>query len=94
MSYTPSILINSVELENNKTLNEAKLIGVYDDEETRGGEYQMTVKEYLCKKVLNYSDNTIMGIKYKYIESLETPSFNKNVRNTLDELEIEYVILN
>lgn len=62
-----------------------------NDEKTRGGEDGKTVMEYLTNVYFDKNEIDIFGTVCK-ICSPTFSSFNKKVREKLNELEIEYVI--
>lgn len=88
MSYEPTLLIKVESMRKHKKLFQQ---GYYTDEETRGGESNKTLLEYLGD--VWHEDKEwiidVFGIKCKTC----TPTFstyNSQIRNKLDELKIEY----
>lgn len=91
MSYEPTLLIKVEGLEKHKKLFNK---GYFDDENTKGGESNQTIMEYLSE-VYHEEDKWIVdvfGIKCRYT----TPhfsSYNGEIRKKLDELKIDYVCI-
>lgn len=95
MSYEPTILVLKKDLDKNK---EFIITGNWqyagtkenkEDEKTRGGEDNETAMEHIKWAYENYSVVKIGGIELILL-SPSFSSFNKKVRDKLDELGIEY----
>lgn len=93
MSYTPTILIKLEDLEKHDSL--FKDLQYYlPDEQTRGGEDGKTVLETI--RDLYFEDSRfivdVFGIKCRYLVP-EFSSFNRQIREKLDELNIKYSLI-
>ena len=94
MSYTPIIIIKKSEID-------AKIIPIltlyekysYNDEETRGGEYGETILQYIHRRtILEPSKCNIFGIECVYMLP-QFSTYNKDIRNKLNELSVEYSLI-
>lgn len=89
MSYEPTLVILKKDLDKHKELI---LDGAwqYDtsDESTRGGESHQTTMEYI-QEIYKHTPVTVGGVEL-LLCSPSFSSYNKQIRNKLDELKVEY----
>lgn len=92
MSYVPILVISKADMDK---YEELLIRGAwqYDnsDEYTRGGEDGTTVLEYLRDVYVNHRVMSIKGVEF-YMCSPSYSSYNKSIRDKLEELGIEYTV--
>lgn len=94
MSYEPTLVILKKDLDKHKDLIENGN-WQYDrsDENSRGGEYNMTVIEYIRDVYKKYPITVVSGIELILCHPALT-SYNKKIREKLKELEVEFGVSN
>jgi len=92
MSYTPTIIVEVESLNKHKELFENVSYGIILDDETRGGEEDKTVLETISELYFEKRIIKLFETEVKYFTPYFS-SYNAQVRNKLNELNIKYVLL-
>jgi len=93
MSYEPTLVILKKDLDKHeKLITNGNWLYDGSDEKTRGGEEGKTVMEYI-KEVYEQKPTIVGGLELLVCSPCFS-SYNKKIREKLDELNVEYGISN